>query len=295
VDEKCADTPLELRDGTGRVLHAGPWPELCGGGFAPLEVAVAAGLRERPLELRWNSSAPGHVETRNPEIKWNLSQRLSARIREFAIARARLLAERGKLREARATRASLADAGPGGSDVDLRRLDFELASAAGDGAEVAAAARRLLESAPGHFAALRALAGRDPRTADAAARLDGGTGEPAEFGALLAVRRAEIVEGRLRLVVEALRDDTPALAMQVRERGLRRWAKRGRASVSPGRPLHAGERAVVELPLGGRADSRIGVSVISDVPFAPGELLANGTPVVEVADLPHAATAAGGQ
>jgi hypothetical protein len=50
----------------------------------------------------------------------------------------------------------------------------------------------------------------------------------------------------------------------------------------------------VELPLGGRADSRIGVSVISDVPFAPGELLAKGMPVVEWADLPHAPAAADG-
>jgi hypothetical protein len=250
--------------------------------------------RERQVGLRWTSPRPGTLEIKNVEVRWQLADALESWVRGQRVALARRDLGRGALPEARATREAIPASGPADFDVDLRRLDLELAQAEGGAAGIERAARRLLERAPGHYGALRALAGVDEHCAREAERLAAGVGETAVFEPLVAIRRAEVAAGRLRLVIEALRDDTPPLAAQARERKLNRWASGERVALSSRPALHAGERLVVELPVGRVEPSRLGVSIIADVRFVPGELPARGEVVVRLADLPRAAADTGG-
>jgi len=268
---KSADGRLELRDAADRLLFSGAWGELSGTGFQPLKITLERAARERTLNLRWNSSRAGIIEVRNIEVEWKLAAALGEWARAQWLALAHWNLDRGGLPEARAARAAIPEPDPNDFDVDLRRLDLELALAQGGTDGIERAARRLLERAPGHYQAMRALAGGDPQSASAAEAL-AGESEAFVFGRLVAIRRAGIANGRLRLVIEALIDDSPALAVEARERKFNRWKRLERVALSPRRALHAGERVVVDLPLGSAKFTRLGVSIITDNPFVQGEL-----------------------
>ena len=278
------DGVVELRDAAGRLLYSGAWSGLAGADFQPLKFSLTGSPRERPITMRWSSPRSGSLEIRNVEVEWKLADLLAARTRELRIAQARWSLSRGATTEALAARAAIPEPGPLDFDVDLRRLDLELARAEGFGERIGSAARRLLERAPAHYGALRALAGVDAPSAAAAAAL-AGEDTSVVFGRAAAVRRSEIAGGRLRLVIEALSDDLPALTVEWREKKFNRWARRDRVPLSPRRALHAGERVVVELPTGRAELSRVGVSILSDNPHIQGELPARDGLTVRVADL----------
>jgi hypothetical protein len=142
----------------------------------------------------------------------------------------------------------------------------------------------LLERAPLHYEALRALADGNLQSASMAAAM-AGNGEAVVFGGLAAIRGAVIADGRLRLVIEALCDDTPGLAVEVRERKFNWWSQHARIALSTERSLQAGERVVVDLPIDRAKLSRLSVSIIADNPHIRGELPVRPPGPVWVADL----------
>lgn len=282
---KPDDGFLELRDESDRLLYTGARSGLSGPAFHPVMISMAAAARERAVNLLWTSPQVGLVEIRNIEFGWKLDDALRAWVQAQRIALARWHLTRGELPEALAARAAGLEPGPGDFDVDLRRLDLELALAQGDVIGSERAARRLLERAPRHYGALRTLAGCDPQSADAAETL---AGEDAAviFEPLVAIRQARIVAGRLRLVIEALRDDTPALGVALKERKFNRWREQpNRVVFSSPRALQAGERIVADLPIGRAELSRLGISIVSENPYVRGELSVRGAGTLGVTDL----------
>ncbi len=269
---------LEVIDERDQVLVTASLSEMAGRHVA-LTIPLAGGGEREPT-LRFLSDRRVNLLVHRNELRWTARDGIQDQAGMLAAALARHDLERGNPLAA-VTRLAGVPA-EGAPAAEILRLRFEAETClSGEGATgTVAAARALHAYAPSHAKALKCLSKVDPSLAHAAAAVEGNLGVPVVFGQHLALVGFRHNPGRATstLVVEALTDHCPPLAISLYRHNGKKWKRFAAQPVARGRELFAGERVRLELVWPGvsakevATEAALALGVEADVEWLAGRL-----------------------
>lgn len=259
-----------------------PWLKLNPGdapaGPTPFSVRFTTDA-EIQATITARSKLPVTLIFQNLAIRWSLTPVLNAVYRSLMTARAAHALRRNRCAAALDLLDKLDAAADLPDALELRQLKFRALRGRPDSdpARLAGAARDVLALAPATYDCLRALADTDPAARAEEERLRGSLKQPVACGPFLTLVGVSFDPARKELacVVEALRNETPPLAVAIH---LRRhdWRKRQSEPLSDRPRLHRGERAALRIALNesgaAPAAEDIALGIESAAQWHPGAL-----------------------
>ena len=275
---------FELRAGDAPPAISGTLSDVSADRWLPFSATVLAS-RERALALAVRSEEPASVHFRGLQVRWDVKDLLKREAAGLRADMARHLLHQGHPAEALALVPEVPATWP--TMTEALRLKFECSLQAWgpDHTNTLAAAGELLQAAPGHYGAMRALASRSPEIRARCQALDSTLGTPVVFAPFVSVVGAEFnaQDQRVTCVIEGLRDETPPLQLVLLERRLLEWRPRASAFVRASPALSAGERVRIDLRWDGKSGknldpSRAAIRIQMAVPWKPCPLPADGEP-----------------
>lgn len=265
---------LEITDERRRVLTTAALSDMAGRCLA-LSVPIEGGGERQPA-LVLASDSRINLLVHLSELRWSAMELVQDQAGWLAAALARYDLEKGNPDDAGARLAGMKAEGAPAAEILRLRFQTAVRRSGMDSTNAVEAARALLAVAPRHAGALQCLARVDPRRADEAAAVAGNLPAPVVFGRQMAVVgfRHKPEKTSSVVVVEALQDHCPALAIAQYHKNGRKWKRIGAQPVGREMDLLAGERVRVQIkwPPGTMGLESLALGVEADAEWNPGRL-----------------------